>query len=200
MARRIQESKSGVKSRIIDAAWGLFSEKGFEATTLNDIIEAAGVAKGTFYYYFRGKDSLLTTLSVILDNYYAELDKELKDEDNAFDKLMYLNYKMHTMIGTKIDFSLMANLYSAQLLRDDKGYLLDRNRYYFRLIARIIEEGQKRGEITTAKTTEEIVRIYSLCERALITDWCMHNGEYSLGEFSKEYMPMLFSEFRGEKK
>ena len=171
MARRIQESKSGVKSRIIDAAWGLFSEKGFEATTLNDIIEAAGVAKGTFYYYFRGKDSLLTTLSVILDNYYAELDKELKDEDNAFDKLMYLNYKMHTMIGTKIDFSLMANLYSAQLLRDDKGYLLDRNRYYFRLIARIIEDGQKKGEITTSKTTEEIVRIYSLCERALITDW-----------------------------
>ena len=200
MARRIQESKSSVKSRIIDAAWGLFSEKGFEATTLNDIIEAAGVAKGTFYYYFRGKDSLLTTLSVILDNYYAELDKELKDEDNAFDKLMYLNYKMNTMIGTKIDFSLMANLYSAQLLRDDKGYLLDRNRYYFRLIARIIEDGQKKGEITTSKTTEEIVRIYSLCERALITDWCMHNGEYSLGEFSKEYMPMLFSEFRGEKK
>ena len=79
MARRIQESKSSVKSRIIDAAWGLFSEKGFEATTLNDIIEAAGVAKGTFYYYFRGKDSLLTTLSVILDNYYAELDKELKE-------------------------------------------------------------------------------------------------------------------------
>ena len=107
---------------------------------------------------------------------------------------------MHTMIGTKIDFSLMANLYSAQLLRDDKGYLLDRNRYYFRLIARIIEDGQKKGEITTSKTTEEIVRIYSLCERALITDWCMHNGEYSLGEFSKEYMPMLFSEFRGEKK
>ena len=62
MARRIQESKSGVKSRIIDAAWGLFSEKGFEATTLNDIIEAAGVAKGNFYYYIRGKDSLLTTL------------------------------------------------------------------------------------------------------------------------------------------
>lgn len=191
-----RKENSAVKERIINVAWDLFSEKGFEATTLNDILEAAGIAKGTFYYYFRGKDSLLTTLSVVLDNYYAELDKELRDEDNAYDKLMYLNYKVHTMIGEKIDPNLMANLYSAQLLHEDKGYLLDRNRYYFRLITKIIDEGQKRGEIIRNKSVDEIVRIYSLCERALITDWCMNNGDYDLGAFSKEYMPMFFAQFK----
>ena len=46
------------------------------------------------------------------------------------------------------------------------------------------------------KPVTEIVRIYSLCERALVTDWCMHNGSYSLGDFSREYMPVLFGSFR----
>lgn len=74
--------------------------------------------------------------------------------------------------------------------------LLDQNRFYYRLIYQIVEEGQKKGELRTDKSTQEIVRYYSMCERALVSDWCMNNGEYSLGEFSKEYMPIMFGSMR----
>lgn len=191
----MNENKN-LKETIIEAAWELFYEKGYEETTINDIISKAGVTKGSFYYYFRSKDTLLGTLSNMLDKKYAQIEPQLMQIDNTFDRLMEMNYLIHNYIGTKIDYKLLANLYAAQLTKDDGGFLLDQNRYYFKLLTRIVTEGQTKGEITREKTVVQIVRIYSLCERALITDWCMNNGAYDLGEFSKEYMPVLFAKFR----
>ena len=69
-------SKQNVKRRIVDAAWKLFYEKGYDDTTVDDIIKLSDTSKGSFYYYFGSKDSLLDTLSTILDEYYLELEKE----------------------------------------------------------------------------------------------------------------------------
>jgi len=102
-------------------------------------------------------------------------------------------------MGETIDYNLLANQYAGQLLRGGDSNLLDRNRYYFKLLAKFIEEGQKKDEIITSMTSSEIVNYYSMCERALVTDWCMNNGSYSLGEVSKEYMPLLIGMIRGPK-
>ena len=56
--------KKSVKSRIVSAAWQLFYEKGYNGTTVDEIIELSGTSKGSFYYYFDTKDELLNTLSV----------------------------------------------------------------------------------------------------------------------------------------
>lgn len=70
-----KDTKKNVKSRIVSAAWQLFYEKGYNGTTVDDIIELSGTSKGSFYYYFSTKDELLNTLSLILDDYYEELEK-----------------------------------------------------------------------------------------------------------------------------
>ena len=57
------------KSKIVDAAWSLFREKGYDETTIEDIISLSGTSKGTFYHYFNGKDALLGSLSDIFDSY-----------------------------------------------------------------------------------------------------------------------------------
>lgn len=190
--------KQSMRERIIESAWELFYEKGYEQTTINDIIEKSGVSKGSFYYHFKGKDTLLNTLSSLLDHRYEELAGELTEEMDAFERLMYLNASMHQYIGDHIHYNLLASLYAMQLTSEGSN-LLDQNRYYFRLLNRIVDEGQKKGEITREKSIQEIVRFYTLCERALITDWCMNKGGYSLGAFSREYMPVMFSKFRAEK-
>ncbi|UYO46557.1 TetR/AcrR family transcriptional regulator [Rhodopseudomonas palustris] len=46
--------------RISDAALELFLDKGFDATTLDEIAEAAGISRRTFFYYFASKDDILT--------------------------------------------------------------------------------------------------------------------------------------------
>ena len=73
------------KSKIIEAAWGLFREKGYDETTIEDIISLSGTSKGTFYHYFSGKDALLGSLSDIFDSYYEELVERLEPFEQYYD-------------------------------------------------------------------------------------------------------------------
>ena len=186
----------GVKSRIVSAAWQLFHERGYNGTTVADIIELSGTSKGSFYYYFNTKDELLNTLSVILDDYYEELDVAMDPDMDSFEKLLYMNYKTHTMMEEKISIDLLASLYSTQLVSQGERNLLDQNRKYYKLLTRVIEEGQKRGEIRTDMTVSEISNYYSMCERALVSDWCLNRGSYSLGEYSRKCMPIMLEHFK----
>lgn len=182
---------SEIRERIIDTAWKLFHEKGFSETTINDIIHEAGISKGTFYYYFRSKDNMLDTLSVVLDTEYEKLARELPDDMSAFEKLIKINYDVHSFINDNIDYKLLAYLYSTQITKEHSSSLLDRNRFYFRLLEKIIEDGRKSGELTEELSVSETIKFYSLEERALVTDWCMNNGDYHLGEYSRKMFPMM---------
>ena len=187
-----------VKSKIVSAAWQLFYEKGYNGTTVDDIIELSGTSKGSFYYYFSTKDELLNTLSMILDDYYEELERELDPQMNSFSKLLYLNDKAHSMMEEKISIDLITSLYSTQLVAQGNRHLLDQNRNYYKLITKVVEEGQKRGQIRSDVSVSEITKYYAMCERALVTDWCLNKGEYSLGEYSRECMPMMMEHFKEE--
>ena len=48
-----------VQRRIVDAAVELFSRKGFDGTSVQEVVDAARVTKGAMYHYFRSKDDLL---------------------------------------------------------------------------------------------------------------------------------------------
>ena len=179
-------AKQNVKRRIVDAAWELFYEKGYDDTTVDDIIRLSETSKGSFYYYFNTKDELLNTLSIILDDNYEVLKTKMDPDMNCYEKLLYLNYEAHSMMEEKISIDLLASLYSTQLVAQGHRSLLDQNRTYYKLISSVIDEGQKRGEISDEVPVNELVRYYSMCERALVSDWCLNKGAYSLGEYSKQ--------------
>src|SRR5947199_1611644 len=54
MTRRGRASRE----RIVERAAGLFAERGIAATSVDEVLEAAGAGKGQFYHYFRGRDEL----------------------------------------------------------------------------------------------------------------------------------------------
>ena len=71
-----KKNTRNTKGKIISAAWKLFYENGYDATTIEDIIYASGTSRGSFYHYFEGKDALLGTLAYVFDEKYEQLRKK----------------------------------------------------------------------------------------------------------------------------
>lgn len=181
------------KAKITKVAWQLFHEKGYSETTIDDIIAASGTSKGSFYHYYSSKDELLSSLSEVFDAKYEEVMQTLDQDMNSYEKLLYLCYTVHDMIEKEIPIGLLASLYSSQVVTKGDKHLQNQDRYYYYVIRQIIDEGQKRGQIATDLTVREIQQLYTLAERAIIYDYCISNGNYSLSEYTRKIMPRLIS-------
>ena len=187
--------RKSTKSRIVQAAWNLFYKNGYDKTTVEDIIAASKTSKGTFYHYFKGKEALLNSLSYLFDEKYEELYAVIDPNLSAYDKLLFLNHELFYMIETSVDIKLLAYLYSSQLVTKDKKSLSDKKRFYFKWITEIIEQGLESGEFRDTSTTEELLNIYAMYERALLYDWALFKGKYSLSEYSDKLLPHVLDSF-----
>lgn len=194
-----KKNSRNTKNKIITAAWKLFYEQGYDDTTIEEIVEASGTSKGSFYHYFGGKDALLGTLADLFDNKYRELIPQLEEDLDSFDKLMFLNQELFLMIDNSISMDLLARLYSSQLVTSGQKLLLDHNRIYYKILRQITAEGQQKGDLRSDISVNEFVKAYALCERALIYDWCVCNGEYSLCQYAKQIIPLFLAGFRTKK-
>lgn len=74
-------SKVNAKSKIIDAAKQIMIVRGYKATTVDEIIQQAGVAKGSFYHAFKSKEEL--AIAALID--YKEKGWELVTHGNYVD-------------------------------------------------------------------------------------------------------------------
>ena len=183
------------RGRIISAAWKLFYEQGYEDTTVEDIVFESETSKGSFYHYFEGKDALLGTLAYVFDEKYEQLRETMDPEMDALEKLIYLNHELFAMIDSSVSMDLLARLLSTQLLARGEKHLLDRNRTYFKLLRQIIGDGQKAGCLRNDRTANELVKSYALWERALLYDWCLSGGEYSLVAYTDRMTPEFLKSY-----
>ncbi len=192
-----KKNNRNTKSKIVSAAWKLFYEQGYDDTTIEEIVEKSGTSKGSFYHYFSGKDALLSSLSDLFDDRYQQLMGQIPAQMNSFEKLMLLNQELFRMMDDTVPLSLVSRLYSSQLTTAGEKHLLDHNRVYYKLLRQITAEGQQRGEIRQDISVNDFIKAYALCERALIYDWCLCNGEYSLTQYARQMLPMFLNGFRG---
>lgn len=195
-----RKNTRNTRGRIISAAWKLFYEQGYEETTVEDIVFESGDLQGLFYHYFDGKDALVGTLAYVFDEKYEQLMQDMAPGMGAVEKLIYLNHELLAMIETGVSMDLLARLLSTQLLARGEKHLLDRNRTYFKLLRQIITDGQRSGELRTDCTVNDIVKAYALWERALLYDWCLCRGDYSLVAYTDRVTPMFLESYRGKRK
>jgi hypothetical protein len=99
------------------------------------------------------------------------------------------------MIENSVSLDLLARLLSTQLVTNGEKHLLDHKRTYYRLLRKIISQGQEAGEFTHKKSVNDMVKLYALSERALMYDWCLCSGEYSLREYAAQVLPYFLSSF-----
>ena len=189
------KKRNSTKSRIIKAAWNLFYKHGYEQTTVDEIISASKTSKGTFYHYFKGKEALLNTLSYLFDEKYEELAGIVDPDLSAYDKLLFFNHELFHMIETSVDVGLLASLYSSQLITKDKRSLLENDRYYFVWLTETISTALKNGEFNGTSTADELLKIYAMYERAVLYDWALCKGKYSLTAYSDKLLPHVLDQF-----
>lgn len=135
-------------SLILDAALALFRQYGYRRTSMEDIAQAANVAKGTLYIYFKSKDELFEALARRLA---AQIDSDTKAvlaRDLPFEE------KVLAVIDAKLGFVyrwVLSSPHAAELtdptsrLPDDVFGPVDRD--FRAAFARLFKEAAKLGEI-----------------------------------------------------
>lgn len=74
----IPDTSANVRQRLLDAALQLFSTKGYAATSVRELVEAAGVTKPVLYYYFKNKEGLyLALMGDALGSFYQVAEQAL---------------------------------------------------------------------------------------------------------------------------
>lgn len=112
-----REQKKLIKeNRLLDAAYNLFIEKGITNTAIDEIVKKAGVAKGTFYLYFKDKEDILEKLilkksSEIVKKALQEVsNKEFKSPVDKF--LAFLEYIIDYLSKNKVLFRFLKKDFS----------------------------------------------------------------------------------------
>jgi TetR/AcrR family transcriptional regulator, fatty acid metabolism regulator protein len=138
----------GKRERILDAAVKVFAAEGFYNARVSQIAEAAGVADGTIYLYFKSKDDLLINLfEDRMEQVNANLREAIATESTAVARLKRI-VKLHLeMVEHNRD---MAEVISVELRQSSKfirEYSNPKFAEFLRTIAGAVVEGQRSGEL-----------------------------------------------------
>ena len=189
---QITDETEGERSRIVGAAWELFREKGYEETTIADVIARAGVTEEIFYRNFSQKDELEHTLGDLFDEKYAQLMVSMNPKLSHYEKLLYLNRELFEMIEVQVPIQLVEHVYVG--MPKERQELMNKNRFYYQLITQIIKEGQQKGEFRREETAEALADTYASLERGLIYDWCVKGGAESLSAKGQKILSIYLRE------
>lgn len=140
-----------VPQRLLAAATRLFAEQGYDRTSVQEIVEAAGVTKGALYHYFGSKDDLLHEVYARVLRIQQERLDAFADSDAPVEER--LRGAAADVVVTTIDNLDDASIFfrSMHHLSPEKHKQVraERRRYHERFRA-LVEEGQKKGVFSTA--------------------------------------------------
>lgn len=97
---KISEKQQNKRINILDSAYELFIEKSFNNTSIDDVVKSAGIAKGTFYLYFKDKHDLMERIiirkgALILRYVLEELKKKTEACQMSFsDQMLFITEKI----------------------------------------------------------------------------------------------------------
>jgi AcrR family transcriptional regulator len=151
MSEGLRQNRSNARKRraeVLATAAQVFYEKGYDATTTQDIADRLGILKGSLYYYIDTKEALL--FEVIDDAYTGTLERlhaALESDDTPLERLRFLvsTHVIH-LIDNLVRTAL--SLHEARALSPEHAEVLQSEQHEYRKgIASIIADGQKAGEI-----------------------------------------------------
>jgi AcrR family transcriptional regulator len=170
---RRERKRAQTRERIFRAAMGLFGERGFFNTTVEDITEAADVGKGTFFNYFPSKEEVFSVL-------YETQIKKVKQARAAaqspdFSLRDLLRNFVHQIAeepgrNQQLARGVVATVVSSDAVRQMHLEAMKCGR---QILAEILKLGQERGEIRSGHGAEEMVRVLQQSIIGTVLLWCL---------------------------
>lgn len=143
------KTKEERRSQILDAAISCFADKGYYETSMDDIVRAAGLSKGSLYWYFPSKRDLFRTLT---ESWIAEiltgLPERLAACKTAGEKLATLLDAGRDTVAVRPELARAQLEFMAQAVRDTeiRDWFRETHRTQRAFLAQIVQEGIATGE------------------------------------------------------
>lgn len=174
------------KRKIFEASMKLFAEKGYEATSIEEITATVGVAKGTLYYHFSSKEEIFNFLVEegikLLQN---SVDIKTAKFSNYIDKI-----KAIVLIQIKIieKYEDLITILLSQFWGNESRNQMCKNHIleYINQIEQIVKEGIEKGEIKTGDPQAIASEIYSLICSGLVYK-VRNGGRIEIMKLYKEF-------------
>ncbi len=189
------DNKQLRKENLYVAAVTLFRQRGFDETRVEEITRAAGVAKGTFFNYFRTKEDVLLYIG---ERHMSRLDgsigtstgKQLVHERGAVAALKVL---LRTFAdGLNDDKDLVRLAVDKAMKISHLAPTSEGGRFGFQgLVTLLISRGQRNGEIHPAVDPELIAQMLEGLYYQQLVIWCQEDFSYNLGERLEQVVDML---------
>ena len=174
-----QKNALKTRQKLLDVTNELIKEKGFYKLSIGDITERAGVAKGTFYIYFKHKEEIVLE---ICKNLFKEtqlkLDK-IKDSNITERLCLYFDCFIKEVQSYKIHIvrEWIKGLVEKNENSDSMGTI--KWQYDFKMLKNIISNAVKNKKLKANTPINTLCEIILTQMYGMFTCWCMSDGEFN---------------------
>lgn len=182
--------------RLLAVATRLFAEKGFEATSVQEIVAATGVTKGAMYHYFASKDDLLYEIyHRLLVAQTSRLEQFAQGEGTAEERLRAAALDVVKASVLHLDeVTLFFRSMHLLPLQKRKAVRAGRRRYHERFRS-LVEEGQQSGVFRQDVPADTVVHFFFGAVNQLGT-WYNAGGPLGARTVSEHYVDLLLDGLR----
>ncbi|NSL52691.1 TetR/AcrR family transcriptional regulator [Calidifontibacillus erzurumensis] len=188
------------KKRILEVALELFSKKGFDQVTVDEIVSASNTSKGAFYVHFNSKYEIFLEKFKEIDDFYENFIETLPKDMKCSEKIMNLVKSQMLYLRDDLGRDLLRTVYMSALIPNQPKTLSNTDRKLFKIIHSIVQEGQEKGEFTNHFSVKEITMLITRCMRGTLYDWLIFNDEnFDLIEESQKFLRPIIVSIQNEK-
>ncbi|CAG9614645.1 hypothetical protein BACCIP111899_03878 [Bacillus rhizoplanae] len=195
-SKKKQRRGEVTRDKILKTALKLFSQKGYDKVTVDEIVKKTGTSKGSFYQHFSAKSDIFLERFTEVDNYYLEVFHSFPKDMDPFEKLFIFTQKLLRFLEEEMGKDLMKVIYSSALNSKEHTYFLNSNRSLFQIIFTLLEEAKDQGSIGTDQCVEVISTMVTQSLMGSIYHWGIHDSDQSLESLS---MPLIKTILEGLK-
>ncbi|MGQ9843752.1 MAG: TetR/AcrR family transcriptional regulator [Spirochaetota bacterium] len=196
--KHTRKRKDGLKrqSEIMTIALEIFAKKGYHNTKLDDILQKAGIAKGTFYLHFDGKNDLL---NMVVDTHLEELYKVLSvldiSMDKPMDEIMSLYWSITRTLVNDKRFRYFARIMLKEAIGLNKTLLQKLNNFYDKIIdmsAEYIANAQNKGRVVETINPRFTSMSIVGSIKELVFQWAVNDDQLDLEQAIKTVANVYF--------